>query len=213
MAACALPYCEPVAAEFANSSKFHFPDPSPEIEWSDLRACCHDPDFDLGLVARFTELVFEQTCLPCANAFCPAGMTKEACKAIKPILRCLRLLHLARFARDSIEVIMAHTVVYIVESLEKLGKENTESMDMQELASVACLQMFLAHSYVEDKACPLRIWHRHVFAGYCKLRTLNAALLRLMELRGYIMRVDPEVLQSRLGYLREGAFLQLFLTE
>jgi hypothetical protein len=109
-------------------------------------------------------------------------------------------------------VIVAHATVYLQDCLGQLEAQgDVQGMTLQELSFVACLQMFLAHSWVEDIACSLKNWHKYVFAGYCGVKTLNAALTRLLQINNYKLRVEEAALDARLNFLRDGAFLQLFL--
>lgn len=185
----------------------------------ELRKHCHNDfvDFDLRLAIRFLELVV-------AGANCPVAAkllqhnnnpysadAVEAQKAMRPILRSFRLLHLCGFHTESIEAIVAHAAVYLQECLEQLHVAEGHRMTLQELSFVTCLQLYLAHSWLEDIACSLKNWHKYVFAGYCSVKTLNAAVVRLMEIRSYKLRVDDAAIDARLSFLRDGAFLQLFL--
>lgn len=112
------------------------------------------------------------------------------------------LLHLCGFARSEVEVVVAHTMVYMEECLPHLLAHANGAMEFQELSHIVCVLLFIAHSYTSDKTCPLRIWQKHVFAHYCGVQALNAAVLRLMELRGYVLRVEPEALEARLRFVR-----------
>lgn len=185
----------------------------------ELRQHCHNDfvDFDLRLAMRFVELIVAGANCPVAakllkhihNPHSTDGV--EAQKALRPILRSFRLLHLCGFQTESIEVIVAHAAVYLQETLAQLHSSGEATMTVQELTFVTCLQLFLAHSWLEDVACSLKNWHKYVFAGYCSIKTLNAALVRLMEIRSYKLRVDDTALEARLSFIRDGAFLQLFL--
>eukprot|EP00746_Dinoflagellata_sp_MGD_P142516 gnl/MRDRNA2_/MRDRNA2_75471_c0_seq1.p1 gnl/MRDRNA2_/MRDRNA2_75471_c0~~gnl/MRDRNA2_/MRDRNA2_75471_c0_seq1.p1 ORF type:complete len:231 (-),score=27.92 gnl/MRDRNA2_/MRDRNA2_75471_c0_seq1:223-915(-) len=185
----------------------------------ELRRHCHNDfvEFDLRLAIRFVELVV-------AGARCPVAAkllqhihnpyssdAAEAQKAMRPILRSFRLLHLCGFDTDSIEVIVAHAAVYLQDLLGTLHGADDHTMTLQELSFVTCLQLFLAHSWLEDVACSLKNWHKYVFAGYCSIKTLNAALVRLLEIRSYKLRVDEATVDARLSFIRDGAFLELFM--
>jgi hypothetical protein len=74
-------------------------------------------------------------------------------------------------------------------------------MDAQEVANAIVTQMFIAHAYVQDETCPLRIWHEHVFRKYCSLKTLNAVVMKLIEIRGHRLRVDRKDMLKRYKYL------------
>merc|ERR1712113_372365 len=74
-------------------------------------------------------------------------------------------------------------------------------MDHSEVGNVLVTLMFIAHCYVQDETCPLRVWHQHLFRKYCSLKTLNAAILRLLEIRQYVLRLETKELQRRFSYL------------
>lgn len=176
--------------------------PAPHEVWANLCRHCHDPAFDLRLVARFTEVVLTKADCPAASALLPTGpISAEACSAMRPILRCIRLMHLCGFCTSDIELVTAHAAVYLEECLEQLKADGEGSMKLRELSLIVCVLLFIAHSWVLDKTCPLKTWHEHAFAQHCKLPTLNAAILRLMEQRGYVLRVSPEDLEAHLNFL------------
>ena len=70
-------------------------------------------------------------------------------------------------------------------------------MDPSEVGNVLTTLMFIAHCYVQDETCPLHVWHQHLFRKYCPLRTLNAAVVRLIEIRCYVLRLDSRGLSTR----------------
>jgi len=70
-------------------------------------------------------------------------------------------------------------------------------MDSSEVGNVLVTLMFVAHCYVQDETCPLHVWHQHLFRKYCPLRTLNAAIVRLLEIRRYVLRLDSQDLSTR----------------
>lgn len=120
---------------------------------------------------------------------------------MRPILRCIRLMHLCGFGSDDIELVTAHAAVYLEECLEQLKADGEGTMKLRELSLIVCVLLFIAHTWVLDKTCPLKTWHEHVFQQHCKLPTLNAAIIRLMEQRGYILRVCSEDLDAHLDFL------------
>lgn len=97
--------------------------------------------------------------------------------------------------------VLAHTSVYWADVAEAVG----EKWDAGEAANVLVLLMYVAHSYVLDVTCPLRCWHKYLFKRYCNVHTLNAACLRLLQIRGYALRVQPDTLERRYAKLLEAA--------
>ncbi|CAK0848312.1 unnamed protein product [Prorocentrum cordatum] len=88
---------------------------------------------------------------------------------------------------------LAHASIYFPDTCSATEHRITSN----EMGNVLASVIFLAHCWVEDETCPLRIWHQHLFAQYCSLGTLSSAVLRLMELRGYILRLSSEVVERR----------------
>jgi hypothetical protein len=74
-------------------------------------------------------------------------------------------------------------------------------MDSQEVANAMVALMYIAHSYIHDDNCPLRVWHENIVGKYCDLKTLNVVIVRLMEIRGYRLRADRKELMKRFKYL------------
>jgi hypothetical protein len=74
-------------------------------------------------------------------------------------------------------------------------------MSGDEAANAVVAQMFIAHSYFEDETCPLWVWHDHIFQNYCSLKTLNEAILKLLAIRAYSLRVDRKEMMKRYEYL------------
>ena len=62
---------------------------------------------------------------------------------------------------------------------------------------------FTAHSYVLDECCPLKIWHQYLFRKYCDLKTLNDAVIRLLMLLDFKLRVPDR--DIRYKFLLEDA--------
>merc|ERR1719277_2448248 len=90
-------------------------------------------------------------------------------------------------------VVLAHASVYFNDVSKKCDK-----MSPGESGYIVVLLIYLAHSYVQDENCQLQTWHKYLFKRYCSLLILDKALMSMMKLRGYILRVDGKVLQKRL---------------
>jgi hypothetical protein len=89
-------------------------------------------------------------------------------------------------------LVLAHANCYFTELVKK-----TSTMAPGEADHIAALLIFMAHAYVLDEHCTLRIWHKYLFSEYCSLQTLNKALIKMMVLRGYVLRVDDNHLRHR----------------
>jgi len=109
----------------------------------------------------------------------------------------MKMLHLCDYTHEDICCVLAHTSVYFRKTFALCGHQ----MDNQEVANAVVAQMYIAHSYVQDETCPLRVWHSHLFAKYCNVRTLNTVVMRLLEIRGYRLKLDRKDLLKRYRYL------------
>lgn len=113
----------------------------------------------------------------------------------KLVLRTLKLLHLCKYPASDIWTVMAHSSVYVVDVCKAVGP----AMNEEERNSIIVATIFLAHSYIIDETCPLKVWHKHLLGSYCSLKILNAAILELFKQRGYILRLDDMDLAERLA--------------
>merc|ERR1719291_905124 len=76
---------------------------------------------------------------------------------------------------------------------------------MDTVGNVLTTLMFIAHCYVQDETCPLHVWHQHLFKSYCPLRTLNVAIVRPMEIRRYVLRLEQDDFDRRYFSLLQAA--------
>jgi len=120
---------------------------------------------------------------------------------VKILLRALKLLHLCDYSAEDICSTLAHASHYFLATYSICGK----SMDPSEVSHILVLLMFLAHVYVQDETCPLKVWHQHLFRKYCPLKTLNAAVIRLMDIRDHVLRVPSSDLSSRYTQLMQAS--------
>jgi hypothetical protein len=113
----------------------------------------------------------------------------------KLILRTLKMLHLCKYPDSDIWVVMAHASVYFVDVCKAVGP----AMDEVERNNMIVPTVFLAHSFIVDETCPLKVWHKHLLGSYCSLKILNAAVLEILKQRGYILRLEDSELVERLN--------------
>lgn len=109
---------------------------------------------------------------------------------------CLRVMHFLRacdYAEEEIYSVLVHASVYMMDASAKFGARMTPI----EWSNVMVALVFIAHSYVLDETCPLSKWHRYLCRDYCSLHVLDAAVLRLMATRRYVLRVDSKILEYR----------------
>lgn len=117
--------------------------------------------------------------------------------ACKLLLRVLRFLRLCDYSLEDICTILAHASAYFLDTYIQCGKQ----MQAGEMGHVLGTLIFIAHCYVQDETCPLNLWHKHLFWKYCPLKMLNAAVVRLIELRRYRLRIADADLSKRLSHL------------
>lgn len=141
---------------------------------------------DVGVLARFLDLTMDG----------PLALEPPR-EMLRLVLRAMKMLHLCEYSHEDICCVLAHTSVYFRKTFALCGHQ----MDKQEVANATVAQMYIAHSYVQDETCPLRVWHSHLFHKYCDVRTLNTVVLRLLEIRGYRLKLDRKDLLKRYRYL------------
>lgn len=137
---------------------------------------------DVHLISGFLELT-------------PLTMVETA--ACKLLLRVLRFLRLCDYSLEDICTILAHASAYFLDTYAQCGKQ----MQAGEIGNVLGTLIFIAHCYVQDETCPLHLWHKHLFWKYCPLKMLNAAVVRLMEIRRFRLRISDADLRKRLSHL------------
>lgn len=136
---------------------------------------------DLGLVECFYEL---------------ARLEDPDPRTLKLLLRAVLFMRSCNYCMQDVCVVLAHASIYFNDVTVKCGK-----MVPGEAGNIVVLLMYMAHAYVQDENCPLKYWHEYLFGQYCSLKTLDKALMCMMKLRGYILRVDDEEMQRRLSLL------------
>lgn len=122
-------------------------------------------------------------------------------ESVKLLLRTLKFLRACDYQNEDICCILAHASAYFIDAFALCGN----SMSSSEVGNVLAILIFVAHSWVQDETCPLRFWHQHLFKQYCQLDVLNAAVIRLLEIRGYILRLEREEVTWRFMQLKEAS--------
>lgn len=113
-------------------------------------------------------------------------------ETLKLLLRVVMLMRSCGYCMQDICVVLAHASIYFNDATKKCG-----NMAPGEAGNILALLIYMAHSYVQDEHCPLRFWHEYLFRSYCNIGTLDKALMCMMKLRNYILRVDLVEMQSR----------------
>ncbi|CAE7040185.1 unnamed protein product [Symbiodinium sp. CCMP2592] len=145
-----------------------------------LRSYAHHPE-DIPLISKFLELTPLTSIVPAAG---------------KLLLRVLRFLHMCDYRLEDICAILAHASAYFMDVYSQCA-----GMQATEVGHILATLIFIAHCYVQDETCPLNIWQKHLFKKYCSLKTLNSAVIRLLEIRRYRLRLPQDDLWKRLEAL------------
>jgi hypothetical protein len=155
---------------------------------------------------QFSELAFGQHIEPMSryantandiyllNAFLELSEVQDIDgSSIKLVLLALKFLRNCQYSAVDICSICAHASAYFVDVHSLCGN----LMAPEEVGNVLVTAMFLAHSYIQDETCPLYVWHRYLFKGYCCVRELSEAVMRVMTIRRYVLRLADEDLRVR----------------
>ncbi|CAD7963049.1 unnamed protein product [Amoebophrya sp. A120] len=100
-------------------------------------------------------------------------------------LRMMKMLHLCDYPTSELASVLAHASSYY----STVTVSMSQPMAALERANVITILCFVGHSYAQDECCPLRVWHQYLFNRYCDLRTLNQALIRILMLLRWNLRV------------------------
>lgn len=111
--------------------------------------------------------------------------------------RALWLLRACSYPVNDICAILAHASVYYRDTIVASGRQ----MEPLDMAHVLVALIYLAHCHIEDNTCPLNVWHRHLCKDYCSLNMFNSAVLKLMSMRKWVLRVDQTELALRMQLL------------
>lgn len=145
------------------------------------------PD-DFVLVWRFVGLL--------ADAGGPSAQTREGLRGeplCRMVLQGVRLMHLCGYDYSDVVLVLAHASVYFGGVLDTLG----DRMSADETAHVVMLLVFLAHCFVLDENCPLRVWQKYIFRKYCTLKVLDAATFRIFQMRDFRLLVSEAEVRRR----------------
>eukprot|EP00971_Amphidinium_carterae_P084049 1663507-Amphidinium_carterae.1 len=106
-------------------------------------------------------------------------------------------------SRTSREVILAHASFYLRDLLEQLASDGLPEMALSELVHVLCILVYVAHTYVQDHTCAIQHWHKYLFRQYCSLKTLNTAVIGLLQRIQFRLRLPPAELAMRMAFFQE----------
>lgn len=137
----------------------------------------------------------------CAQWMHCAGFRQRDLVAEDLVVRTFTFLRNSGYSMEDICSVAAHGSVYFEDIFESRGA----FMGPGEAAHTMVVCMFLAHSFVLDNSRSSRRWHRSLTAKYCSIHIFEEAIMHLMRIRNYRLRLlDPE-LRSRFSAFREKA--------
>jgi len=99
------------------------------------------------------------------------------------------MLERAGFHPEDMVTMAAAAIAYKNASFE--GSWN--KMDPAERCRILVLLCFVSHSYHWDTTCRLKYWHNEIFASYCSLPKLSAAVTQVLKVMKYVLRIEDEV--------------------
>lgn len=124
--------------------------------------------------------------------FCEEAELDPFSQGAITLMRLIRMLHKAQFPIENIIWILALALCQFQRSLKRLSV-----MGRRERANVCVLHAFIAHSYLEDETCPLKVWHANIFQNYCDLSTLQDALFKLLMLQDFTLSANPQQVKMK----------------
>eukprot|EP00930_Biecheleria_cincta_P028751 TRINITY_DN20045_c0_g1_i3.p1 TRINITY_DN20045_c0_g1~~TRINITY_DN20045_c0_g1_i3.p1 ORF type:complete len:360 (-),score=54.68 TRINITY_DN20045_c0_g1_i3:104-1183(-) len=180
------------------------PPEAPEEPASDVLCCspeigkyAHYQD-DIVLVWRFANMIKlpdEGGAVESKGSDSAASGSHET--LYKKVLQGLKLMHLCDYHYADVVLTLAYASVYFRSAFVAIGHK----MSDYEAAHVSVLLIYLAHSFLLDETCPLRVWQQHVFKKYCNLKVLDAALFRIFQMRTFKLRITQQEEQQALTRL------------
>lgn len=106
------------------------------------------------------------------------------------LLKMLKMLHLCEYPVSELATVLAKAAAYFQRFEVRARETGAAPMGRLEKANVVVMLCFVAHSYSQDECCPLRVWHHYLFNKYCNLKTLNQAVVRVLMLLRWNLRVE-----------------------
>jgi len=128
--------------------------------------------YDLHLISVFLE---------------QAGYSNADADVVKRLLRALDLMRRCDYSAEDVCSTLAHASTYF----PGIFNHCKHGLQPGETGYILTLLVYIAHCYVLDETCPLRVWHSLLFKDYCPLSKLNQAIVRLLQIRRYVLRVEP----------------------
>lgn len=134
----------------------------------------------------------------CLASFCDMATLPFTEKHVISALGCITLLNMCGYEIHDTCVVMAYASAYFARILANpLGSQ----MEPEEMGNLLTVCMFVAHCYVLDNNCPLHVWRSMVLKKRCSMRALNQAVVHVLRVRNFRLRVSDDNLNRRLSRL------------
>lgn len=139
---------------------------------------------DVGLCEKFADMV----CIE-----------PNSVNARVMLVRMVRMLQLCDYTLDDVVAILSLASVH----LDAIFAACPGRMEDMERASIAVLQCYNAHCYLQDEACPMKYWRKNIYGEhYCSIRVLNAAAMKVFKILKFKLYVPEEERLQREQLLR-----------
>lgn len=139
---------------------------------------------------------------PCVVKLCNlAKIPMVEPDTLKLLVRTVQLLQLCEYELEDICCVLAHGAAYF----EAFGANCGKKMSNFEAGYILVVFIYIAHSYVLDETCPMKFWHQKLFRHYCSPKMLDAAVIRLMRMRDYRLRLEDHEVQTKIVSLLTAA--------
>merc|ERR1719183_426444 len=126
------------------------------------------------------------------------GVDNVACRQM--VMRMIRMLRLCDYDTFLILSVLSTALVH----LARVFRVTDKRMEDNERVSIAVLQVYNAHCYLVDEACPMKYWQQSIYADYCDVRVLNLASLKLLKILKFNLSVSEEDVNVEMAALEQG---------
>jgi hypothetical protein len=126
------------------------------------------------------------------------GVDNVACRQM--VMRMIRMLRLCDYDTFLILSVLSTALVH----LARVFRVTDKRMEDNERVSIAVLQVYNAHCYLVDEACPMKYWQQSIYADYCDVRVLNLASLKLLKILKFNLSVSEEDVNVEMAALKQG---------
>lgn len=170
------------------------------------RTTCSAADTEVESVADSVATVYLSEDVsahkPFVDCFFRLAAVRKEESLVAVVWRCTVLLKRCGFPDDDVCSVLAHASAYVATVAAAAGATTMRETELRNLLLVC---IYSAHGFVLDSECPLRVWKQFAMDQSVSLRSLNMAIVHLMKVRGYRMRVSDASLSDRYSRLLAAA--------